>query len=43
MAKSKKFDVNPKMAKIFNKFMLWYNETVDTAEELADIAKADCC
>lgn len=41
MAKSKKFDVNPKMAKIFNKFMLWYNETVDTAEELADIAKAD--
>lgn len=41
MAKSKKFDVNPKMAKIFNKFMLWYNQTVDTAEELADIAKAD--
>lgn len=41
MAKSKKFDVNPKMAKIFNKFMLWYNETVDTAEELADIAKSD--
>lgn len=41
MAKSKKFDVNPKMAKIFNKFMLWYNQTVDTAEELADIAKSD--
>lgn len=41
MAKSKKFDVNPKMAKIFNKFMLWYNQTVDTAEELADIAKTD--
>lgn len=41
MAKSKKFDVNPKMAKIFNKFMLWYNQTVDTAEELADIAEAD--
>lgn len=41
MAKSKKFDVNPKMAKVFNKFMLWYNQTVDTAEELADIAEAD--
>lgn len=41
MTKSKKFDVNPKMAKIFNKFMLWYNQTVDTAEELADIAEAD--
>ena len=41
MAKSKKFDVNPKMAKVFNKFMLWYNQTVDTAEELADIAKTD--
>ena len=39
--KSKKFDVNPQMAKIFNKFMLWYNQTVETAEELADIAKAD--
>lgn len=41
MAKSKKFDVNPQMAKIFNKFMLWYNQTVETAEELADIAKSD--
>lgn len=41
MAKSKKFDVNPQMAKIFNKFMLWYNQTVETAEELAEIAKDD--
>lgn len=36
-----KFDVSPKMAKVFNKFMLWYNQTVDEAEALADIAKDD--
>lgn len=41
MSKSKKFDVNPEMAKVFNKFMLWYNQVVETAEELADIAKTD--
>lgn len=41
MAKSKKFDVNPKMAQVFSKFMLWYNQVVDQADELADIAKAD--
>lgn len=39
--KKTNFSVTPKMAKLFGKFMLWYNEVSDEAKELADIASAD--
>jgi len=39
--KKSNFNVTPKMAKLFGKFMLWYNEVSDEAKELAEIAGND--